>query len=81
MQSGNFLMILAFFATALKLDDKTVILVDDKEKEIVKKVQSAKITLVQPEFLLSNLSLWLPVKTLFIYGFISLLLFQLSLSQ
>ena len=50
MQSGNFLMILAFFATALKLDDKTVILVDDKEKETVKKVPTAKITLVHPEF-------------------------------
>jgi hypothetical protein len=74
-------MILAFFATALKLDDKTVILVDDKEKETVKKVPSAKITLVHPEFLLSIFSLWVPVKTLFIYGFSSLLLFQPSLSQ
>jgi hypothetical protein len=50
LQSGNFLMIVAVFATALQLDDDTAILLDDKEKETVKKVESAKIMLVHPKF-------------------------------
>ena len=43
-------MIVAVFATALQLDDDTAILLDDKEKETVKKVESAKILLVHPKF-------------------------------
>ena len=43
-------MILAFFATALKLNDDTASLLNDKEEETVKKVQSAKKILAHPEF-------------------------------